>query len=82
MDRNECKLQMNELYFSKYDFVQTREDNDTEYETSFQIEYPASLTASEINSKASLQLEISGAKPPSSPTAVERFFDFKTDFKE
>ena len=39
MDRNECKLQMNELYFSKYDFVQTREDNDTEYETSFQIEY-------------------------------------------
>lgn len=39
MDRNECKLQMNELYFSKYDFVQTREGNDTEYETSFQIEY-------------------------------------------
>lgn len=39
MDRNECKLQMNELYFSKYDFVQTREDNDTDYETSFQIEY-------------------------------------------
>ena len=39
MDRNECKLQMNELYFSKYDFIQTREDNDTEYETSFQIEY-------------------------------------------
>ena len=39
MDRNECKLQMNELYFSKYDFVQTREDDDTDYETSFQIEY-------------------------------------------
>lgn len=39
MDRNECKLQMNELYFSKYDFVQTREDKDTDYETSFQIEY-------------------------------------------
>ena len=39
MDRNECKLQMNELYFSKYDFVQTRADNDTDYKTSFQIEY-------------------------------------------
>lgn len=39
MDRNECKLQMNELYFSKYDFAQTREDDDTDYETSFQIEY-------------------------------------------
>lgn len=42
MDRNECKLQMNELYFSKYDFVQTREDNDTDYKTSFQIEYAVS----------------------------------------
>ena len=39
MNRNECKLQMNELYFSKYDFIQTREDKDTDYRTSFQIEY-------------------------------------------
>ncbi len=39
MDTKECKLQMNELYFSKYDFIQTREDTNADYSTSFQIEY-------------------------------------------
>lgn len=39
MRQNECKLQMNELYFSKYDFVNTHENMDTNYTTCFQIEY-------------------------------------------
>lgn len=39
MENQECKLQMNELYFSKYDFVQTREDTNSDYSTSFHIEY-------------------------------------------
>lgn len=42
MDTKECKLQMNELYFSKYDFIQTREDTNSDYSTSFHINYAVS----------------------------------------
>ena len=39
MDNNECKLQMIDLYFSKYEFKQERGKESQEYNTSFQIEY-------------------------------------------
>ena len=41
MENNNCVLQMNDLFFSKFDFVQTRGDTNTDYETSFRIEYAA-----------------------------------------
>ena len=37
-----CKVQMNELYFSKNDFIQTREDTNSDYSTSFHINYAVS----------------------------------------
>ena len=42
MDNKDCKLKMDELYFSKYDFLQTREDTNADYNTSFHISYAAS----------------------------------------
>lgn len=39
MENKDCTLQMNELYFSKFDFVQNREDTNTDYEVSFHIQY-------------------------------------------
>lgn len=39
MAKNECKLQILDLYFSKFDFLMTREDNNREYNTSFNVEY-------------------------------------------
>jgi len=34
-----CKIQMLDLYFSKYDFQQVRGNQDTKYQSSFKIEY-------------------------------------------
>lgn len=39
MDNNACKIQMLDLYFSKFDFKQERGTDSKEYNTSFQIEY-------------------------------------------
>ena len=39
MDNNTCKIQMLDLYFSKFDFKQERRTDSKEYNTSFQIEY-------------------------------------------
>ena len=39
MDNNTCKIQMLDLYFSKFDFKQERGTDSQEYNTSFQIEY-------------------------------------------
>ena len=39
MDNNTCKIQMLDLYFSKFDFKQERGTDSNEYNTSFQIEY-------------------------------------------
>ena len=39
MDNNTCKIQMLDLYFSKFDFKQERGTDSKEYNTSFQIEY-------------------------------------------
>lgn len=39
MERRDCMLQMDELYFSSFDFEQSREDSNTEYDVSFHIEY-------------------------------------------
>ena len=39
MERKDCMLQMDELYFSSFDFEQSREDSNTEYDVSFHIEY-------------------------------------------
>lgn len=39
MRNNECKIQMLDLYFSKYSFEQIRGDGNSEYNTSFKIEY-------------------------------------------
>ena len=38
MERRDCMLQMDELYFSSFDFEQSREDSNTEYDVSFHIE--------------------------------------------
>jgi preprotein translocase subunit SecB len=35
----ECKLQLHDLYFSRFDFSLSREDQNTDYNTSFKIEY-------------------------------------------
>ena len=42
MSKNECKIQMLDLYFSKYDFEQVRGEENNEYSTSFEIEYAIS----------------------------------------
>ena len=42
MDKNDCMLQLHELFFSKYNFAQTREDEDKNYKTSFRIDYAVS----------------------------------------
>ena len=39
MDNNTCKIQMLDLYFSKFVFKQERGTDSKEYNTSFQIEY-------------------------------------------
>lgn len=39
MSKNECKLQLLDLYFPSFEFNQQRESNDNEYSTSFNIEY-------------------------------------------
>lgn len=39
MNDNQCKIQMLDLYFSKYSFNHERRKEDTEYSTSFKIEY-------------------------------------------
>lgn len=39
MSNTQCKIQMLDLYFSKYNFTHTRGAEDTEYNTSFKIEY-------------------------------------------
>lgn len=39
MAKNECKLQILDLYFSKFDFSMSREDDNREYNTSFNVEY-------------------------------------------
>lgn len=39
MGNADCKLQMNQLYFSKFDFAYDGKEEDTDYRTSFQIEY-------------------------------------------
>ena len=39
MNQTECKLQMLDLFFSKFDFTQERGKNSTEYNSSFRIEY-------------------------------------------
>jgi preprotein translocase subunit SecB len=39
MANKECILQLLDLYFSKYDFRMSREDNNSEYNTSFNVEY-------------------------------------------
>ena len=41
MNNTECKLQMLDLYFSKFDFIQDREktEEDSEYNTSININY-------------------------------------------
>lgn len=39
MGQTECKLHMLDLYFSKFDFTQERGQNNTEYNSSFRIEY-------------------------------------------
>ena len=44
MNNTQCKLQMLDLYFSKYDFTHIREKEDTEYSTSFRIEYAINST--------------------------------------
>lgn len=42
MSENACKLQLLDLYFSKYDFSLARGELDEEYKTSFKIEYAVS----------------------------------------
>lgn len=42
MNQTECKLQMLDLYFSRFDFSQERGKNSTEYSSSFNIEYSVS----------------------------------------
>ena len=39
MAKNDCKLQILDLYFSKYDFSMSRDNSDNEYNTSFKVEY-------------------------------------------
>ena len=39
MSKNECKLQLLDLYFPSFVFNQQRDNNDNEYNTSFNIEY-------------------------------------------
>ena len=39
MNNTECKLQMLDLYFSKYSFWQERKDDNKEYDSSFEIDY-------------------------------------------
>ena len=39
MNDTQCKIQMLDLYFSKYSFNHVRGKEDTEYSTSFKIEY-------------------------------------------
>lgn len=46
MNQSECKLQMLDLYFSKFDFFQDREksNKDTEYNSSISINYAVGNT--------------------------------------
>ena len=39
MNNCDCKMEMLDLYFSKFDFSYDREDKDREFNTSFEIEY-------------------------------------------
>lgn len=50
MEKNECKLKMDDLYFSKCEFAQTRAsstDSNENYNASFCIEYAVSRSDSE-----------------------------------
>ena len=51
MNNTECKLQMLDLYFSKFDFIQDRDkkNKDSEYNTSMKINYA-------INSKDNIRI--------------------------
>lgn len=53
MNNTDCKLQMLDLYFSKFDFVQDRDkkSEDSEYNTSLNINYA-------INSKDEMRIKI------------------------
>ena len=53
MNNTECKLQMLDLYFSKFDFIQDRDkkNKDSEYNTSMKINYA-------INSKDNTRIKI------------------------
>lgn len=39
MPTTECKLKLHDLYFSRFDFFLSREDQNADYNTSFKIEY-------------------------------------------
>ena len=39
MSKNECKIQLLDFYFSKFDFLQKREESNEEYSTTFKIDY-------------------------------------------
>ena len=63
MDNNECKLQMIDLYFSKYEFKQERGKESQEYNTSFQIEYAIN---SEDETKVKVTIDTMVANEPNS----------------
>lgn len=63
MDNNECKLQMIDLYFSKYEFKQERGKESQEYNTSFQIEYAIN---SEDETKVKVTIDTIVANEPNS----------------
>ena len=54
MDKNECTIQMLDFYFSKYDFSLIREQENSEYSTSFKIEQAVS---SEDKSKVKITID-------------------------
>lgn len=54
MDHSECKIQMLDLYFSKYNFTQNRTANNEEYNSSFTINY---ATNNDDNTKIKVTID-------------------------
>lgn len=60
MTNSECKLKLLDLYFSKFDFAMTRNNDGTDYNTSFNVEY-AKNSKDESQVKITVNTSLSNA---------------------
>ena len=65
MSSSECKLKLLDLYFSKYDFTMTRNNDSSEYSTSFNVEY-----AENNNDNSQVKITINTSLANSTKTVV------------